>query len=136
MKRNAVLFAIALSAGLVACANASDRRFAPGKAVDDSTEIIVTDSAALASERALSTTSLATGLIAQAEVKKEKNVFQKGEEAVVKAAEKTADKSEKVYDKSKKAVVKTAEKTADKSEKVYDKSKEKVKEGWEKLTGK
>lgn len=114
MKRNAGLFANALSAGLVACANASDRRFAPGKAVDDSTEIIVTDSAALASERALSTTSLATGLIAQAEVKKEKNVFQKGEEAVVK----------------------TAEKTADKSVQVYDKSKEKVKEGWEKLTGK
>ena len=47
-------------------------------------------------------------------MKKEKNVFQKGEEAVVK----------------------TAEKTADKSVQVYDKSKEKVKEGWEKLTGK
>ncbi len=131
MKRTSIIITAALGIGLAACANPNSQS-GDGKAVNDSTEIIVkkgTDKDTLSVNRA---------------VKKGKAIVNDGKQTVEQKASEVGNKAEKTYDKSKKAVTNAAEKTADKAEKVYDdskkavkdaadKTKEKAKEGWEKV---
>ena len=115
MKRTSIILTAALGIGLAACANPNSQS-GDGKAVNDSTEIIVkkgTDKDTLSVNRA---------------VNKGKAIVNDGKQTVEQKASEVGNKAEKTYDKSKKAVKDAADKTKEKAKEGWEKVKEKVNE--------
>ncbi len=125
MKRTPITLIIMAGFCITACANSNDtsKDLPPGKVVDDSTTIIVSEQTPETDSISETNISQKSKEIINTSSEKVKKTYDKSKEAVTNAAEKAAQKTENAYDKSKEAVTNAAEKA--KSE--WNNIKEKIK---------